>query len=90
MSGEQSYFQLHHGPTANTREQSTRIGVPWGKVPDTLGLLGEARQTDQDSGVPAGLLGNLTHQVQSPAMHKATTCHSSFPGKKLKGRDFLV
>lgn len=66
MSGEQSYFQLHWRPTANTREKSRGIGAPWGKVPDTLGLLGEARHTDQDSGVPAGLLGNLTHQVQSP------------------------
>lgn len=66
MSGEQSCLQLPRRPTANTREKSMGIGAPWGKVPDTLGLLAEARHTDQDSGVPAGLLGNLTHPVQSP------------------------
>lgn len=70
-----------------------RIGVPWGKVPDTLGLLGEARQTDQDSAMPAGLLGNLTHQVQSPERLqciKQQPATAFSPGMKLKGRDFLI
>lgn len=37
-------FSYIKDPRANTREQSTRIGVPWRKVLDTLGLLGEARE----------------------------------------------
>lgn len=66
MSGEQPCFQLHRRPPANKKEQSTRTSSPWGEEPGAPGLPGEARQPDQDSGVLAGLLGNLTHHVQSP------------------------
>lgn len=45
--------------TQGSRAQALVI-IPWGKGTGAPGLL------DQDSGVLAGLLGNLKHRVQPP------------------------
>lgn len=74
----------------NTREQSTRTGTPRREAPGAPGLVEETRQPDQDSGVPAGLLGNLTHRVQSPErlQHARQKPATALPWNEAEGKRF--